>query len=83
MTFKEKKDYLFHNHYNEWVKKFREEENNLSDSFNIVCVCGKLATGLHLMHCTKFRDKVERNTVKSLGHLIPKKNDKKQSEQPT
>lgn len=81
MTFKEKKEYLFHNHHNEWVKKFREEENNLIDSLGIVCVCGKLATGLHFMCCTKFRDKIERKTVKSLEHLIPKENGNKQSGQ--
>lgn len=37
----------------------------------IFCVCGKLATGIHERTCKKFNNKVEREVLRRLAHLLP------------
>lgn len=72
MKFQEKLKYIEDNHLGEWIKTFQEVENEISDSQSMFCVCGKLATGLHERSCIKFRDKVNKETLKRLKHLIIK-----------
>ena len=70
MKISEKLNYLQENHFGEWLKVRQETEQELSDKQSMFCVCGRLATGLHEMHCTKFRNKVITETVKKLAHLL-------------
>ena len=72
MKFIEKLNYLQDNHFNEWLNKRAEVKNEISNGQGLLCVCGRLATGLHEMGCRKFADKVTRETVRQLEHLIKK-----------
>lgn len=76
MKLSEKLSYIQENHFGEWVKTRQEVDNEMSDRQSMFCVCGKLATGLHESHCTKFRNKVTNETVKKLSHLLPVKTKK-------
>lgn len=49
-----------------WLKTWQEEFDKLSAEQLMICVCGRLATGLHEQNCKKFNDKVQSNTVKRL-----------------
>jgi len=45
--------------------EIREQaEEQVSQEHPIKCVCGRLCTGLHEMHCAKFRQAVERRVKK-------------------
>jgi hypothetical protein len=55
MKLQDKLNYLQEKHMSEWLRTRRETENEVSDGQSMYCVCGKLATGLHEMHCKKFR----------------------------
>jgi len=72
MRIKEKIAYLVDNHFGAWFEKRKEVERELSDSQDMFCVCGRLATGIHEMNCQRFRNKVNSETVKRLVHLLPK-----------
>jgi hypothetical protein len=70
MKQREKIEYLENNHFGEWFttsKSIREEMSNTQDMW---CVCGRLATGLHESMCTKFRNKITSETVKRLSYLL-------------
>ena len=56
--------------YYETLKQVRKE---LSYGQPIICCCGRLATGLHEAHCSKFKNKVEAEVIKRLKHLLPSK----------
>lgn len=42
----------------------------MSDKQSMFCLCGRLATGLHENGCRKFQNKVTRETIKRLSHLL-------------
>lgn len=66
----EKLNILQNNHFGEWLKTRQQVENELSDKQSRFCLCGRLATCLHESHCSKFRNKVIKDTVKRLEYLI-------------
>ena len=68
----EKVDYLFKNHYQEFVNVRLLADSEVSSEHPLQCVCGRLCTGLHERQCSRFRNKVNSRTVKKLKHLIPK-----------
>ena len=70
MKFIEKLKYIQDNHFSEWLKTRAEVKENISNSQDMFCVCGRLATGLHEMNCRKLEKKVTIETVKKLEHLI-------------
>lgn len=70
MKKQDKLNYLFNNHYSEWIKTRTEVDNELSEKQSMFCVCGKLATGLHESHCKRFKAKVDNETLNRLKHLI-------------
>jgi len=73
MKLYEKLNYLQSHHMKDWLITKQQIENDLSRSQSRYCICGRLATGLHEMHCTRFRNRVITQTVKILAHLIPSK----------
>ena len=70
MKIQEKLEYIQKNHFEEWIKMREEVENKISASQGVICVCGKLATGFHEMHCSKLQDKITEETLKKLEYLI-------------
>lgn len=72
MKMQEKVDYLFNNHYQEFVNVRVLVDQEVSKEHLMFCVCGRLCTGLHERTCSRFRNKVNSRTVKKLKHLIPK-----------
>ena len=66
----EKINYLVTNHWKVYDKKYRKVEDKLSSQQGIMCLCGRLATGLHESNCQRFRHKIESETIKALKHLI-------------
>ena len=68
----EKLAYLKEVDFDLFIKTLNQVRKELSDGQSIFCCCGKLATGLHEAHCTKFKNKVEAEVIKRLQHLIPK-----------
>lgn len=67
----EKRAFLVNNHRAEWLKTRNEVFNELSDNQQLICCCGRLATGLHESNCSKFHHKVDAETIRRLKHLIP------------
>ena len=57
-------------HRTEWLKTRSEVENEVSSGQLVLCVCGRLATGLHERNCKKFNNLVDKKTCKKLIHLI-------------
>lgn len=41
-------------------------EKQVSDEHPLICICGRLCTGLHERHCSKFKQAVERRYKKLL-----------------
>lgn len=72
MKMSEKVEYLFENHYQEFVNVRVLTDKEVSDEHPMRCVCGRLCTGLHQSSCSRFRNKVNSRTVKKLKQLIPK-----------
>lgn len=70
MKLSEKLDYLLRHHRGEWLKVRQETKDELSARQSMFCFCGRLATGLHEMNCSRFRNKVTSETVKRLNHLL-------------
>ena len=66
----EKINYLVTNHWVSYETKYIEIENKLSAQQGVMCICGRLATGLHESNCQRFRNKVESETIKALKHLL-------------
>lgn len=70
MKFTEKLLYIQDNHFSEWLKTRQKVEDKISNSQQLICVCGRLATGLHEGCCRKFQYKVNVETVKKLEILL-------------
>lgn len=66
----EKITYLQDNHLGEWLKTRQEVGDEISNSQSLICLCGRLATGLHESGCRKLQKKVTSETIKRLKHLI-------------
>ena len=66
----EKLKILQDKHFGEWLKTRQQIENELSDKQSMFCLCGRLATGLHESHCSKFRNKITSETLKRLDYLL-------------
>ena len=73
MNKSEKINYLIINHNISWQTKYREVENKLSSQQRVLCLCGRLATGLHESGCQRFKNKVQSETIKELKHLIKRR----------
>lgn len=71
MKHEEKRIFLIGSHWAEWLKTRNEVFNELSDKQQLLCCCGRLATGLHESSCSKFNHKVDAETIRRLKHLIP------------
>lgn len=63
--------YLIDYHLDTFVATRRETFYRLSAQQTMFCCCGRLATGHHESSCTKFNNKVDAETIKSLRHLLP------------
>lgn len=70
MLLADKIEYLQKNHWSDWVKTFKQVEQELSDRQTYFCLCGRLATGLHEMNCQKFLARLRRETVKRLSKFL-------------
>lgn len=70
MKLSEKLSYLQDKHFSDWLTTRKQVEDELSDRQAILCVCGRLATGLHESNCKRFQKKVTSETVARLAHLI-------------
>ena len=68
----EKLAYLKDADFSLFVKTRQMVFDELSDQQTMFCCCGKLATGMHEMNCTKFNNKVLAETIKRLSYLLPK-----------
>jgi len=66
----EKLTFLQDNHFSEWLQMRQCVKEEISSKQDIMCVCGRLATGLHEMNCRKLSNKVTGETVKRLKHLL-------------
>lgn len=72
MKMQEKVDYLFENHYQEFVNVRMLTDQEVSGEHPMRCVCKRLCTGMHERSCSRFRTKVNNRAVKKLKHLLPK-----------
>lgn len=72
MKYAEKLEYLQEHHLMTFIKTRQKVFDELSDQQTMFCCCGRLATGLHEMHCQKFKRKVNSETIKRLADLLPK-----------
>ena len=68
----EKLAYLKDADFGLFVKTRQMVFDELSDQQTMFCCCGKLATGMHEMNCTKFNNKVVAETIKRLSYLLQK-----------
>ena len=66
----EKFAYLEEHHFQKWLRTRKEVDEEVSSKYSMFCVCGKLCTGLHEMHCRRFQTEVNNTTLKRLEHLI-------------
>lgn len=48
----------------EWINSVNEACGFIDDRYPVFCPCGKLATGLHISHCSKYRKLVETEAVR-------------------
>lgn len=69
----EKIRYLESNHFSDWLDTRRKVDDELSSKQTMMCVCGRLATGMHERSCSRYNAKVNSQTVKRLKHLLPEK----------
>ena len=72
MKYADKLEYVQTNHLMSFVKTRQEVFNELSEQQTMFCCCGRLATGNHEAHCSKFNRKVNGETIKRLSDLLPK-----------
>lgn len=72
MKMQEKVEYLFENHYQEFVNVRMLADKEVSDEHPMWCVCKRLCTGMHERSCSRFRNKVNSRTVSKLKHLLSK-----------
>ena len=72
MKKEDKLKYLKDNYLNIFLTTRQQVFNDLSNQQTMFCCCGRLATGLHESHCTKFNNKVDSETIKRLSYLYKK-----------
>jgi hypothetical protein len=72
MKKEEKLEFLQKHYLGDWLKTRSVVDGEMSKKQSLLCVCGKLATGLHESSCRKFIDIVNRETIKRLKHLFPR-----------
>lgn len=70
MTTRELLDYYYDADFALTTRIYNETKLELSNKQTMFCICGKLATGLHEDHCSKFKKKVEKETVKKLQQIL-------------
>ena len=70
MKFQEALELLRRDHFPAWTQMRYAVEDELSNRQPMLCVCGRLATGLHERNCARFRNKVTATTVRRLKHLV-------------
>ncbi len=70
MKIAEKIEYLQENHLAKWVEVHGDVEYETSTRQAMICVCGRLATGMHERGCKRFKDLVNKKTVERLKDLI-------------
>jgi hypothetical protein len=61
---------LQNDHFSEWYSMRNKVAGELSDAQDMMCLCGRLATGLHEGGCIKFNKKVMTETVRRLRYLL-------------
>lgn len=66
MTHYQKLEFFKKKNFQKFMNVYSEAECYCSDSQEIFCCCGKIATGLHEQNCMKFREKVEKETLRRL-----------------
>jgi len=64
MNYKQKLEYLQTNNLSEFTKIRNIVADEISDGQALLCVCGKMATGLHELYCPKLQNKITKETVK-------------------
>lgn len=69
----EKINYLIKNHYQQFVETYKDVDNEFQGKYRLFCICGTLNTGLHEMHCKSARAYKEKQVIKRLSKLLPKK----------
>ena len=69
----EKLAYLTFNHLDLFRETYLKAFNDLSEKQEVFCCCGRVTSYVHEVHCRKFQEKVESETIKRLNHLLPKK----------
>ena len=47
--------------------------SDFSKRQNLFCCCGRLATSLHEMNCSRFNEKVDSEVIRRLSYLLTKK----------
>ena len=72
MTIAKKIAFLQQNHIVEWLETRRKVADEMSDKQSLMCLCGRLATGLHEMNCTKFQRNINEETARRLANLLIK-----------
>ena len=70
MTTKDKMVLLQDKHFAAWANTRKQVFEELSGKQLTICMCGKLATGLHEQNCRTINNAVDKETVKRLSHLI-------------
>lgn len=73
MTKRDKIEWIKTHYWSEWVSIRQKVADKLSESQDIFCCCGALATGLHETQCRRFNDKVDSIACKELKHLLPER----------
>lgn len=71
MKEKEKIDWLKSHCFSEFASMYGKVFDDFFETQPIFCFCGKLATGIHERTCKKFNNKVEREVLRRLAHLLP------------
>lgn len=61
--------YLEKYYFHTWMDTRQIVEDELSSQQSMTCLCGRLATGLHERQCSRFKNKVNSETVKRLKEL--------------
>lgn len=52
--------------HKDWLSERQKAWDEMSKQYNILCICGRLCTGMHELQCRKFQDVVNLRTAKRL-----------------
>lgn len=69
MTKQQKILFMVNNYFEIWYRTRELVEDELSAKQSIFCICGRLATGMHEQNCSKFKNKINSETLKRLDYL--------------